>query len=110
MWGGDVLGCELDPRTGGTLLTFTHTFDDKAGAAHDVSSGWDICFASLKAGLAGPPDLGPSRPNAVRPCSRTMRGDLALRLPCTRDQTCDGTGALRGHSAGRGVTVTMMFL
>ena len=26
-----------------------------------------------------------------------------------RPDTCDGTGASRGHSAGGGVTVTMMF-
>ena len=53
-WEGEVLRWELDARGGGTLLIFTHTFDDKAKAARDAS-GWDICLASLEANLAGLP-------------------------------------------------------
>ena len=51
-WLGDVLRWELDPRGESTLLTFSHTFADKARAARDAS-GWDICLASLGSLLAG---------------------------------------------------------
>ena len=54
MWDVDVLRWELEPRSDGTLLTFTHTFDDEARAAREAS-GWDICFASLEALMAGLP-------------------------------------------------------
>lgn len=53
-WLGDVLRWELDPRGENTLLTFSHTFADKARAARDAS-GWDICLASLGSLLAGVP-------------------------------------------------------
>lgn len=36
----------------GTLLTVTHTFDDKGRGARDAA-GWHICFASLEARLDG---------------------------------------------------------
>ncbi len=51
-WDVDVLRWELDPRPGGTLLTFTHTFDDKGRGARDAA-GWEICFASLETRLDG---------------------------------------------------------
>ncbi len=54
MWEGDVLRWELEPRPDGTLLTFTHTFDDQGRAARDAS-GWEFCFASLELRLAGQP-------------------------------------------------------
>lgn len=50
----DVLRWELEERPGGTLLTFTHTFDDKGRAARNAA-GWDHCLASLEALLAGNP-------------------------------------------------------
>lgn len=53
-WDADVLRWELEERPGGTLLTFTHTFDDKGRAARDAA-GWDHCFASLEALLGGTP-------------------------------------------------------
>ena len=53
-WDGDVLRWELEERPGGTLLTFTHTFDDQGRAAWDAA-GWDHCFASLEACLGGSP-------------------------------------------------------
>jgi uncharacterized protein YndB with AHSA1/START domain len=52
LWEGDVLRWVLDPHSDGTLLTFTHTFDDEGRAARDAS-GWDMCLASLEARLAG---------------------------------------------------------
>ncbi len=52
LWDDDVLRWKLEPRPGGTLLTFTHTFDDKGRGARDAA-GWDICFASLAARLEG---------------------------------------------------------
>ena len=51
-WDVDVLRWELKARPGGTLLTFTHTFDDKGRGARDAA-GWDMCLASLEARLAG---------------------------------------------------------
>lgn len=51
MWDVDLLRWELEPRDGGTLLTFTHIFDDKRRGARDAA-GWDICLASLSALLA----------------------------------------------------------
>lgn len=53
-WEDDVLRWELDPRADGTLLTFTHTFADKARAAREAS-GWTICLESLEASLASLP-------------------------------------------------------
>ncbi len=52
LWDADVLRWELEPHPRGTLLTFTHTFDDKGRGARDAA-GWDICFASLEAVLEG---------------------------------------------------------
>ena len=50
----DVLRWELEESPGGTLLTFTHTFDEKGRAAL-YSAGWDHCLASLEARLGGDP-------------------------------------------------------
>ena len=53
-WDDDVLRWELEERPGGTLLTFTHTFDDQGRGARDAAGG-DHCFASLEARLGGSP-------------------------------------------------------
>lgn len=53
-WDTEVLRWELDERPEGTLLTFTHTFDDKGRAARDAA-GWDHCLASLESLLGGNP-------------------------------------------------------
>ena len=50
----DVLRWELEESPGGTLLTFTHTFDEKGRAAL-YSAGWDHCLESLEARLGGDP-------------------------------------------------------
>jgi uncharacterized protein YndB with AHSA1/START domain len=58
-WSGTVLRWELAPADGGTLLVFTHVFDDRPGAA-SFAAGWDACVAALRAVLDGveppPPD------------------------------------------------------
>ena len=53
-WDVDVLRWELEDHPDGTLVTFSHTFDDKGRGAREAA-GWDICFASLKARLAERP-------------------------------------------------------
>ncbi len=53
-WDADVLRWELEDRPDGTLLTFSHTFDDRGRGARDAA-GWDICFAFLEARLAESP-------------------------------------------------------
>jgi uncharacterized protein YndB with AHSA1/START domain len=54
LWDVDVLRWELEPHTDGTLLTFTHAFDDQGRGARDAA-GWEFCFGSLEARLAGRP-------------------------------------------------------
>lgn len=53
-WGGELLRWELQPSDEGTLLIFTHTFEDLAKAARDAS-GWEVCLGSLASRLAGAP-------------------------------------------------------
>ncbi|GAB2944168.1 SRPBCC family protein [Nonomuraea fastidiosa] len=49
-WGDDELRWELAPDGDGTLLTFTHTFADRHGAA-SFAAGWHTCLAALHAHL-----------------------------------------------------------
>jgi uncharacterized protein YndB with AHSA1/START domain len=58
-WSGSILRWELTPVDGGTLLIFTHVFDDRAGAA-SFAAGWDACIGALGAVLDGaePPPEG----------------------------------------------------
>ena len=78
-WDVDVLRWELEPRPDGTLLTFTHTFDDQGRAARDAS-GWEFCFASLELRLAAllctisGDESRPSRPTAQLVVSPDGRG------------------------------------
>lgn len=48
--GDDELRWELAPDGDGTLLTFTHTFADRHGAA-SFAAGWHTCLAALHAHL-----------------------------------------------------------
>jgi uncharacterized protein YndB with AHSA1/START domain len=51
-WGGELFRFELSPDGDGSLLVFTHVFDDrKFGAQH--ATGWEVHFARLDALLAG---------------------------------------------------------
>jgi uncharacterized protein YndB with AHSA1/START domain len=51
-WDDDHLHWELRAEAGGCLLTLTHTFDDRAGAA-SFASGWHTCIEAMDAMLAG---------------------------------------------------------
>lgn len=52
-WQGELLRFELTPAGAGeTLLVFTHTFDDRAGAA-SFAAGWNTCLDTLDERLAG---------------------------------------------------------
>lgn len=49
-WGDDHLRWELQPDGDGTLLTFTHTFTDRHGAA-SFAAGWHTCLMAMLAHL-----------------------------------------------------------
>ncbi|MGW2327341.1 SRPBCC family protein [Streptomyces sp. NPDC001700] len=51
-WGEDQLRWELRPDGEGCLLTLTHTFGDRFGAA-SFASGWHACITALAALLDG---------------------------------------------------------
>jgi uncharacterized protein YndB with AHSA1/START domain len=51
-WGEDELRFELAEHRDGTLLTLTHTFDDRLKAARDAA-GWDLCLQALERRLRG---------------------------------------------------------
>lgn len=53
-WGEDLLAWELAEQGDLTVLIFTHTFADRAGAA-SFAAGWDACFDALDSTLAGQP-------------------------------------------------------
>jgi uncharacterized protein YndB with AHSA1/START domain len=53
-WFDNVLRYELHDRGGACLLVFTHTFDDRAGAA-SFASGWQLCFDGMEQLLDGRP-------------------------------------------------------
>jgi uncharacterized protein YndB with AHSA1/START domain len=53
-WEGQVLRFELQPDSDGTLLVFSHTFDDHYGAA-SFAAGWDVCLVAMEDHLAGRP-------------------------------------------------------
>lgn len=53
-WDDSVLRFELTGDDDGTLLVFTHVFDEKPSAA-SYASGWDVCLAALTPVLAGEP-------------------------------------------------------
>lgn len=53
-WFNDLLRYELHGADDHCLMVFTHTFDDRAGAA-SFASGWKLCFDGLEQVLAGQP-------------------------------------------------------
>ncbi len=53
-WADDRLSFELEPDAGGALLTLTHDFDDRAGAA-SYATGWERCLGALVRALDGQP-------------------------------------------------------
>lgn len=60
-WDGEKLHWELRPTDDGCLLMFTHTLDDRAGAA-SYASGWHECIEAISTVLRGEPvpDTQPS--------------------------------------------------
>jgi uncharacterized protein YndB with AHSA1/START domain len=64
-WDTDHLRWELSPDGGGCLLTLTHTFDDRYGAA-SFASGWHGCLDLLTLLVDGQL-AGPGNPGGVSP-------------------------------------------
>ncbi|ADB51803.1 SRPBCC family protein [Conexibacter woesei] len=71
-WEGELLRFELAPDgDAGCLLVFTHTFDDRAGAA-SFAAGWDACLDALDGLLDGidppaqPPEMSAAHEAFVR--------------------------------------------
>ena len=60
-WSGEVLRWELTPEPDGCVLRFTHTFDDRAGAA-SFAAGWHGCLDALERVLAGESVAGLDNP------------------------------------------------
>ena len=63
-WGEDELRWELAPRADGTLLTLTHTFEDRFKAARDAA-GWEQCLIALGDVLSGARDPAPTGERAI---------------------------------------------
>jgi uncharacterized protein YndB with AHSA1/START domain len=57
-WDTDHLRWELRPDGAGSVLTLTHTFDDRAGAA-SFAAGWHTCVVELALALDGTPGADP---------------------------------------------------
>ncbi|WP_300011497.1 SRPBCC family protein [Pseudonocardia sp.] len=57
-WDTDHLRWELSADGDGSLLTLTHTFDDRAGAA-SFAAGWHTCVVALGLALDGSPGADP---------------------------------------------------
>jgi len=85
-WDTDHLRFELTPIADGTELVLLHTFDDRAGAA-SFGSGWDTCFGSLRAGLAGEPLPDPD-PAVAR--HEAMVAVFGLDAPAVDQVAADG--------------------
>nr|WP_055501718.1 SRPBCC family protein [Nonomuraea pusilla] len=58
-WGDDELRWEIQPDGDGSLLTFTHTFADRHGAA-SFAAGWHTCVNALLAVLDDRPVRAPA--------------------------------------------------
>ena len=60
-WNGDPLRLELRPDGAGSVLIFTHTFDDRPMAG-SFATGWETCLGALDKILSGPPTEGMIKP------------------------------------------------
>lgn len=86
-WEGELLRFELSPDgERGCLLVFTHTFDDRAGAA-SFAAGWDACLDALDGLLGGvaPPAQPPETSAAHEAFVRRFGLDEG-----TFEETADG--------------------
>lgn len=54
-WGPEIIRIELEPVSGGTLLTLLDTLEERGKAARD-GAGWHACLAALEMALAGDDD------------------------------------------------------
>ena len=63
-WGEDELRWELEPHDEGTLLTLTHTFEDRFKAARDAA-GWELCLTALGDVLSGDRRPAPTGERAI---------------------------------------------
>jgi uncharacterized protein YndB with AHSA1/START domain len=85
-WGDDHLRWEVEPDGEGALLTLTHTFGDRVGAA-TFASGWHICIAGLDLALAGRPGQDPGIDHPA--LHEQFVIDLGLDA-CEVEETADG--------------------
>ncbi|MGH3373125.1 MAG: SRPBCC family protein [Actinoallomurus sp.] len=74
-WNGDPLRLELRPDGEGTLLIFTHTFDDRPMAG-SFATGWETCLGALEKTLDVPAGQAPDGPGA--PAAYAERHDAYL--------------------------------
>ncbi|MGW4801618.1 SRPBCC family protein, partial [Nonomuraea sp. NPDC004297] len=70
------------PDGDGTLLTFTHTFTDRHGAA-SFAAGWHTCVQALSAHLDERPSHLPDRPDPARTARLHEDYIAILGLPST---------------------------
>jgi uncharacterized protein YndB with AHSA1/START domain len=84
-WQGELLRFELTPTTDGTLLVFTHAFDDGYGAA-SFAAGWTACLDALEDDLAGRPTR---RPTDMAGTHDRLVAEFGLDEP-TVDETVEG--------------------
>lgn len=74
-WFDDLLRYELHASGDACLMVFTHTFDDRAGAA-SFASGWQLCFDGLEQALDGRPvDVEPDTGALHQACVAQLRLD-----------------------------------
>ncbi len=80
-WGEDELRMDLEATRDGTVLTLTHTIDDKGRAVRDAA-GWHTCLDLLAAALDGvQPDFDPKeRWKTVHPLYVAAFGEDAATI------------------------------
>ncbi|GAA2833454.1 SRPBCC domain-containing protein [Nonomuraea rubra] len=81
-WGEDELRWHLTPDGAGTLLTFTHTFTDRHGAA-SFAAGWHTCIQALHAHLDQRPSHLPDQPDPAHSARLHEDYIAILGLPST---------------------------
>ncbi|MFH5231191.1 SRPBCC family protein [Antrihabitans spumae] len=85
-WEEDVLEFQLASSAVGTVLTLTHHFGDRAGAA-SFATGWEQCFAALESVLA---DREPDSATADRRDER--HEELVTRFGLDQPQVTNADG------------------
>jgi uncharacterized protein YndB with AHSA1/START domain len=79
-WESSLLRFDLRPDGDGTVLTFSHTFDDRYGAA-SFTAGWRLCFDALDDVLAGRTPAEPTTPEAMAADHDRLVAELGLDEP-----------------------------